>query len=211
MLNTITLSDSSLTIAADASGQLYGASYQSILHYDTNGILLDSHPVITEGYLYTLALSPDNRFVVVSDNGEVVIVDADFIPLHSFRIITGSYAYAAIIPESSTGDVDSDGDGIPDDQDNCIDMANGPAIPDAGGNSQRDTDNDGYGNICDVDFTQNGVVDTTDLSITKKALRTTAPDQDLNGNGVVDSTDYSIARGFLRHPPGPSCCGITLP
>ena len=103
LLETITLSDRSLSIAADASGQLYGASYQSILHYGTDGVLIDTHPVISEGYLYTLALSSDGRFVVVSSDGEVVIVGADFIPLHSFRIITWSWAYAAIIPESSAG------------------------------------------------------------------------------------------------------------
>jgi hypothetical protein len=91
-------------------------------------------------------------------------------------------------------------------------MHNGPTIPDADGNSQRDTDNDGYGNICDADFTQNGVVDSTDLSIIKLTLRSsTSPDQDLNGNGVVDSTDYSITKSYLRKPPGPSCCGNSLP
>ncbi len=31
-------------------------------------------------------------------------------------------------------------------------LPNGPAIPDAGGNSQLDTDNDGYGNICDPEY-----------------------------------------------------------
>jgi len=103
LLNTVTLSDRSLTIAADASGQIYGASNQSILHYGADGVLVDTHQVISEGYLYTLALSSDGRFVVVSSDGEVVIVGADFIPLHSFRIITGSWAYAAIIPESTTG------------------------------------------------------------------------------------------------------------
>jgi Bacterial Ig domain/Dockerin type I domain len=117
----------------------------------------------------------------------------------------------------TVGAGDADDDGVLDDQDNCIDAPNGPAIPDAGGNSQLDTDSDGYGNICDPDFKDpitgesNGVVDSTDLSILKAVLRTTSPDQDLNGNGVVDSTDYSIAKSYLRNPPGPSCCGIPQP
>jgi hypothetical protein len=98
--------------------------------------------------------------------------------------------------------LDSDNDGVHDNLDNCIDVANA---------DQRDTDNDGYGTACDPDFNQNGVVDSSDLSILKSALRSSSPDQDLNGNGVVDSTDYSIGKEFLRQSPGPSCCGITLP
>jgi FtsP/CotA-like multicopper oxidase with cupredoxin domain len=101
--------------------------------------------------------------------------------------------------QQDTGD---GGDGVGDACDNCINVANA---------DQRDTDSDGYGNACDADFNQNGVVDSTDLSDLKTALRSTAPDQDLNGNGVVDSTDYSIAKGYLRQPPGPSCCGTLSP
>jgi hypothetical protein len=97
---------------------------------------------------------------------------------------------------------DADNDGVFDNLDNCINVTNA---------DQVDTDSDGYGNACDADFNQNGVVDSTDLSDIKAALRTAVSDQDLNGNGVVDSTDYSIAKGYIRQPPGPSCCGISLP
>jgi Dockerin type I domain len=96
--------------------------------------------------------------------------------------------------------IDTDGDGVDDAIDNCT------LIPNT---DQRDTNGDGYGNICDADFNNNGAVDSTDLSQIKSLLRSrTSPHQDLNGNGVVDSTDYSIAKGYLRQPPGPSCCGI---
>ena len=105
----------------------------------------------------------------------------------------------------SPSQLDSDGDGVSDAQDNCIDRANGPAIPDAGGNSQLDTDGDGFGNICDGDFNGNLVVDPVDFSLLRSVLgSTTAPDQDLNGNGVVDPTDFSILRADLGQPPGPS-------
>jgi hypothetical protein len=110
-------------------------------------------------------------------------------------------AMAADITPLSTGDADLDG--VLDEVDNCVTKANA---------DQRDTDGDGYGNVCDPDFNQNGVVDSTDLSLMKSVLRSsTSPDQDLNGNGVVDSTDYSIVKSSLRKSPGPSCCGITLP
>ena len=102
---------------------------------------------------------------------------------------------------------DDDNDGVLNGQDNCIDAPNGPLIPDAGGNSQRDTDGDGYGNICDADFDNNGIVDPGDFSTMKAALGATlSPDQDLNGNGIVDPADFSILKSYVGQPPGPSCC-----
>ena len=98
LFKSVTLSDRSLSIAADAQGQLYGASGQSILRYSADGLLLDLHKVVTNGALYTLALSQDRRFVVVSSDGEVVITDSNFTPQDRFSILTGSQAYAAIVP-----------------------------------------------------------------------------------------------------------------
>lgn len=90
--------------------------------------------------------------------------------------------------------------------DNCIDDPNGPLIPDAGGNSQRDSDDDGFGNVCDPDFNNNGVVDPEDFSLLKARFgRPGFPDQDLNGNGVVDPFDFSQLKAFFGKPPGPSC------
>ena len=66
----------------------------------------------------------------------------------------------------STGD--ADGDGILDEADNCITKKNA---------DQRDTDGDGYGNICDPDF---------------------------NNNNIVDPTDFSLAKSLFGKPPGPS-------
>jgi len=105
---------------------------------------------------------------------------------------------------------DADSDGIPDISDNCTLVANGTLIPDAGGNSQLDTDGDGYGNICDPDFDNDGVVTSTDFDALLAVYgSTTDPDQDLNGDGIVDLTDYSILKRYYDLPPGPSC--IDLP
>jgi hypothetical protein len=74
------------------------------------------------------------------------------------------------------------------------------------GNSQRDTDQGGYGNVCDPDFDHSGTVEVLDFSALKVVFGlTTAPDQDLNGNGIGDPTDFSITKSFLGQPPGPSC------
>jgi hypothetical protein len=104
---------------------------------------------------------------------------------------------------------DDDNDGIPNTSDNCILAANGTLIPDAGGNSQLDTDGDGYGNMCDADFNNNGLVDAQDFLIMRQNIGSaTAPDQDLNGNGIVDALDYLIMRQSIGQPPGPSCCPV---
>ena len=49
---------------------------------------------------------------------------------------------------------DQDADGVFDEVDNCVLVANGP---------QRDTDGDGIGNYCDPDFNNDGTVNFLDL------------------------------------------------
>ncbi len=99
---------------------------------------------------------------------------------------------------------DQDGDGIADDADNCILHANGPLIPDAGGNIQRDTDGDGFGNVCDPDFDNNLIVNAADLAYLKSMFFTRDPDADLNGDGVVNAADLAILKTFFFSAPGPS-------
>ncbi len=101
-----------------------------------------------------------------------------------------------------------DGDGTGDACDNCTLEPNGPnTFPVGDLRIQRDTNADGYGNICDGDFNNNGIVDGADFSLLKSVLGSpTAPDQDLNGNGVVDGADFSRLKANLGQPPGPSWC-----
>ncbi len=111
------------------------------------------------------------------------------------------------IADSSGNFPDSDNDGVSDDQDNCIYVANGPVIPDAGDNSQLDTDGDGYGNYCDGDFDNNGLIDPSDFSALKSFIGQPGhPGEDMNGNGLVDPADFSLLKSKLGQPPGPSCC-----
>jgi hypothetical protein len=99
---------------------------------------------------------------------------------------------------------DTDGDGTPDAEDNCILQANGPLIPDAGGNVQRDTDGDGYGNVCDPDFDNSLVVNAADLAFMKTMFFKVNPDADLNGDGIVNASDLAKLKVFFFKPPGPS-------
>ena len=99
---------------------------------------------------------------------------------------------------------DADGDGAFNDEDNCILRANGPLIPDAGGNIQRDTDGDNYGNYCDPDFNGDGVVSAADLAYMKINFFTDDPDADLTGDGTVSAADLAILKTMFFGPPGPS-------
>jgi hypothetical protein len=109
---------------------------------------------------------------------------------------------------ANPGQEDSDLDGTGDGCDNCVLVANGPnTFPAGDPRIQRDTNADGYGNICDADFNNNGIVDGADFSLVKSVLGSpAAPDQDLNGNGIVDGADFSSVKAKLGQPPGPSWC-----
>jgi hypothetical protein len=150
----------------------------------------------------------------VTNGALTLIADGSFVydPNASFSG-TDSFTYVAndgtddSDPATVTitvGAGDADGDGILDDQDNCIDVPNGPVIPDAGGNSQLDTDGDGYGNICDPDLNNDGTINAADLAIFKPLFFTGDPDADFDGNGVVQAGDLAIMKRMFFGPPGPS-------
>ena len=97
-------------------------------------------------------------------------------------------------------DTDSDGDGVPDQSDNCTLVSNP---------TQTDADSDGFGNRCDPDFNNSGLVTAADYLLLRARLTTHDPVLDLNGDGVVTAADYLILRGWLNKPPGPS--GVVSP
>jgi hypothetical protein len=102
---------------------------------------------------------------------------------------------------------DADGDGTLDADDNCINVANGPSIPDYGGNIQLDTDGDGYGNVCDGDLDNNDQINWDDVGSMTAVFFSSDPNADLNGDGVVNFLDLgALAARGLFVAPGPTCC-----
>ncbi|WP_347989861.1 dockerin type I domain-containing protein [Methylomonas sp. AM2-LC] len=110
--------------------------------------------------------------------------------------------------------VDVDSDTVLDITDNCTHKAN---------TNQRDTDGDGFGNICDPDLNNDHVVDLKDFTLLKASFLKTgfndnannaAANADLNGDGKVNFSDLAILKAYLLTPgtavspgngaPGPS-------
>jgi len=96
---------------------------------------------------------------------------------------------------------DTDADGVPDGVDNCILVSNA---------DQRDTNADGYGNMCDGDLNNDGRTNTIDLNLYKAAHRSRVgdaqydPDADFNGDNTINTIDLNIYKGLHRKVPGPS-------
>ena len=91
--------------------------------------------------------------------------------------------------------LDADGDGRLDGEDNCTEIAN----PD-----QRDSNADGFGNVCDPDLNNDGIVNFVDLGRMKAVFFDTDADADLTGDGRVNFQDLAILKRFFFLPPGPS-------
>jgi hypothetical protein len=119
--------------------------------------------------------------------------------------VGGGYFFYNLDDFTTARAQDTDHDGISDTADNCTQVANGNLVLDAGGHSQLDTNGDGYGNACDADLDNNGIVNFADLALFRAAFGTTNANADLNGSGgVVNFADLAIFRGLFGRPPGPS-------
>jgi hypothetical protein len=111
----------------------------------------------------------------------------------------------------SIADVDTDG--VPDSLDNCELLANGPLVADTNNCFQFDGDQDGFGNACDVDLSNNLVNDLPDLLDVLAALGTNDPAADITCNDAVDLPDLLAVLAALGGAPGPSGlpCAGTIP
>ncbi len=97
---------------------------------------------------------------------------------------------------------DSDGDGVVDNQDNCINIANP---------NQADDDQDLFGDVCDADFDNNGIVNYNDVAIFYPLLQQGQAGLagDFDQNGVTNFGDLVYMLGLNGQPPGPSGLIVT--
>lgn len=104
-------------------------------------------------------------------------------------------AICLAIAGTHAASADLDKDKLLDLMDNCTLVYN----PD-----QIDADNDGFGNICDPDLNNDGIVNIQDLGLFRLVFFTSDPVADFNSDGVVNSEDLGILRSYFFLPPGPS-------
>jgi hypothetical protein len=96
---------------------------------------------------------------------------------------------------------DADGDGVEQWRDNCKEVSNP---------GQCDTNRDGYGNACDADYDNNGVVGISDFNILRSHFGQRDhdpdfdPDVDSNCDGAIGIPDFNALRSQFARPPGPS-------
>lgn len=92
--------------------------------------------------------------------------------------------------------LDSDFDNVVDSLDNCTTVSNV---------DQRDTDEDGFGNACDPDLNNDGVVNFADVSLWAPFFNTANDgDADFNGDGSANFADYALYSEYFLQAPGPS-------
>ncbi|MFN3200291.1 MAG: thrombospondin type 3 repeat-containing protein [Bradymonadia bacterium] len=134
------------------------------------------------------------------------------IPMVSSAFPSGDHTFFTFQHTSWEGP-DVDGDGVLDHLDNCVQAYNP---------SQADTDRDSYGNACDYDYNQDGVIGTDDLALLEACIEQgiqsqnnphifdssiiPCNDTDMNMDGLI-TNDYELEE-FLKvdfgSVPGPS-------
>lgn len=114
------------------------------------------------------------------------------------------------VPEDAKPfDPDNDGDGILGRMDNCVLKANP---------TQLDTNQDGFGNACDADYTNDGFVGGPDFGILSQAYGAMPgdpgydPDVDSAADGI-GGPEYGLLSSQFGGAPGPSGldCAGTIP
>lgn len=108
----------------------------------------------------------------------------------------------SISVQAMVTDNDIDSDGIINRLDNCTLIANA---------DQRDTNNDGYGNVCDGDLQSDGITNWDDVNRSYWYFGVLGessynPDADINGDNIVNDIDANLIHARILSPgvPGPS-------
>ncbi|MEM7082951.1 MAG: thrombospondin type 3 repeat-containing protein [Pseudomonadota bacterium] len=156
-----------------------------------NASIIDSD--ITQSEL-SLGAEGDYLVQLVVDDGVALSAPATMHIEVTRNVLTDIDVREFVARAGIAGGDDADGDGVVDELDNCVNVANAP---------QRDTDGDGIGNFCDPDLNNDGIVNFIDISTWTGFFLSNDPDSDFNGDGVVNFIDFVIITQAFLEPPGP--------
>jgi len=129
-------------------------------------------------------------------------------------LLVGLFAFGFAMSASAGAVVDTDGDLVPNQFDNCSAVANGPNQT----TNQVDSDLDGYGNRCDADYDNNFATTAADFGVFLGTFGTNnLGETDHDGNGTITAADFGIFLGKFSgvgaaNQPGVSglaCAGTT--
>jgi hypothetical protein len=160
----------------------------------------------------------DTLDVPPGGDAQTVVMLIDLDPLESVLGVE-TITHLWVIDGSGGGEVDilegfslavadEDGDGVLDGDDNCRTDANP---------TQLDTNLDGYGNACDADYTDDGVVGAPDFLQFAPKFGSASPNPlydpefDANGDGVIGAAEFLLLGRSFGGAPGPSglaCAGV---
>ena len=198
-------------LATGAGDILFNGAYAYQNPVGNEGAPLESYPVGGGPYLN------DFQGLVLHEIGHALgmdhsnVGDAVMCGYPNTCIFDNVQTYAinrALNPDDVAGIItvygsapDADLDGMVDSLDNCRLVVNA---------NQLDSDGDRYGNICDADLNNSGLVTTADFGLLRAVLgqsasaNPTAAAADMNGSGTVTTADFGLLRARLGTPPGPS-------
>ena len=103
---------------------------------------------------------------------------------------------------------DSDGDLVSDPYDNCLVIVNGPGTPNPrpNGSTQCDDDLDGFGNMCDCDFDQNGYCTELDMALLFNSFGSPVDSSnavyDVDCDQIIGFGDFILVSNYLGFEMG---------
>ncbi|PIE62440.1 MAG: hypothetical protein CSA25_05100 [Desulfobacter postgatei] len=164
-----------------------GFRFKFVMHSDSgnqmDGVYIDDIGIGLPEKIYGYKYMSGTSMATPQVTGAAALVAAAFGGISAddikTRILDGAVPVNVLAGKTLTGrhlnlfgalsdlSLDSDNDTIPDYLDNCALTPN---------TDQRDTDNDGFGNMCDCDLDNDNIVRFSDFSLFREAWNTTDPD-----------------------------------
>ncbi|MFK8028965.1 MAG: glycosyl hydrolase family 28-related protein [Gammaproteobacteria bacterium] len=171
---------------------------------NTNSTVDDSLSILVGEFTLTEGRREAVGFFASQQLAELINIDTDGqVTLIIIRESLANNVVSFASKESSAGflvptlsvvtAVDTDNDGVIDSVDNCPAVAN---------SEQNDTDGDGFGNRCDPDLNNDGVVNFLDLTLFVERIFSSDLDADFNSDGAVNFLDLSILAEYFLSTPG---------